>query len=149
MKEVEILVVQTEDSKDLSLPEYETEGAAGLDLKANVDGEVVLRPGERTKVGTGLCVEIPLGYEIQVRPRSGLADKFGITVLNTPGTIDSDFRGEIKVLLINLGSEPFVIKRGDRIAQMVVNKFERANLKISTSLSETARGSGEFGSTGV
>lgn len=140
---------QTEDAKDLKLPDYMTDGAAGIDLSANIDKDVVMKPGQIKIIGTGVMVEIPAGYEFQIRPRSGLAGKHGITVLNSPGTIDSDFRGEIKVLLVNLGSETYTIKRGDRIAQMVLAKVERAVFKIADELSDTDRGTGELGSTGV
>lgn len=147
MGSIDINVVQTEDAKDLQVPKYMTDGAAGLDLYANVTEEI-LGILERKKIKTGLCIEVPNGYEGQVRPRSGLADKYGVTVLNSPGTIDSDFRGEIKVMLINLGDEPFVIKRGDRIAQLVIAKVEKANMIVTKELSSTSRGSGEFGHTG-
>lgn len=149
MYDVEICVVQTDDAKDLELPQYKTEGAAGMDLRAKITETIVLQPFKRIKIKTGLTVEIPKGYEIQIRPRSGIADDFGITVLNSPGTIDSDFRGEMKVILINFGSEPFTIERGDRIAQMVVCKVEKAKLKIKSTLSKTVRGDKEFGHTGV
>lgn len=149
MYDVEIFVKQTDDAKDFELPKYESEQAAGLDLRANVTETVIIKPGQRAAIGTGLMVEIPVGYEIQVRPRSGLAINKGITVLNTPGTVDSDFRGEIKVIIINHGEQTFLIKRGDKIAQMVVNKFERAKLTLKGELSETERGEKGFGSTGV
>lgn len=151
MYDVEMFVRQTESANGLPLPKYETEQAAGLDLYAAI-GEnetVTINPGERKAIGTGLCVEIPIGYEIQIRPRSGLALNRGITVLNTPGTIDADFRGEMKVIIINHGTGAFEIKRGDKIAQMVVKKFERAKLVLTESLSETLRGTKGFGSTGV
>jgi len=131
------------------LPEYKTDGAAGADLCAYVDAEIRLRPMERRLIPTGVFVELPSGYELQVRPRSGLALKYGITVLNTPGTVDSDYRGELQVLLINLGSEDFVIKNGDRIAQAVTTEVSRASFTVTNSLSATERGSSGYGSTGV
>lgn len=136
---------------DLPLPAYETKGAAGLDLRAALaeGGTLVIAPGERRAVPTGLAVQLPAGFEAQVRPRSGLAFRHGITVLNSPGTVDSDFRGEITVILINLGQEPFMIERGDRIAQLVIAPVTQALLKETALLDETPRGAGAFGSTGV
>ncbi len=131
------------------LPAYATEGAAGLDIRANITEAVVLSPLERQLIPTGLFVAIPMGYEIQIRPRSGLAFKHGITVLNTPGTIDADYRGEIKVLLVNLSNEPFSIDPGERIAQMVLAKHETLSWKTTEELPSTERGAGGFGSTGV
>jgi len=133
---------------DLPLPAYETDGAAGLDLRAAISGPVVLQPGGRDLVPTGLIFELPAGHEGQVRPRSGLAAKHGVTVLNTPGTIDSDYRGEVKVILVNLGTEPFTIEPGSRIAQMIVAPVTRATLVEAEDLSDSARGTGGFGSTG-
>lgn len=133
---------------DLQTPRYETEFSAGMDVQAAVDTSVAVRPGERCLIKTGLAVAIPPGYEIQVRPRSGLAVKYGITILNSPGTIDSDYRGEIKIALINLGSEEFVIQRGDRIAQLVVAPVIRARVELVDELETTARGEGGFGHTG-
>jgi dUTP pyrophosphatase len=130
----------------LPLPQYASEAAAGLDITAAE--ELVLEPGQRHAVATGLAIEIPHGYEVQVRPRSGLAIKHGVTCLNTPGTIDSDYRGEVKVILINLGQEAFVIRRGERIAQLVPAPVLRAHFTEVKILEETARGSGGFGSTG-
>jgi dUTP pyrophosphatase len=132
---------------DLPLPAYATDGAAGMDVVAAED--LTLAPGARHAVATGFAVAIPPGYEVQVRPRSGLALKHGITCLNTPGTIDSDYRGEVKVILANLGGEPFPIGRGDRIAQLVPAPVQRATLHEVASLDETIRGSGGFGSTGT
>ena len=134
----------------LALPAYETEGAAGMDLRAAVpeDAPVTLRPGERQMIPTGLSMAIPPGSEVQVRPRSGLAAKHGLTCLNSPGTVDSDYRGELKVILINLGAEPFVVQRGERIAQMVVAPVTRGVFQEVEVLPETARGEGGFGSTG-
>jgi dUTP pyrophosphatase len=130
------------------LPAYETAHAAGMDLRANITETVVLAPMQRILIPTGLYIELPVGYEAQIRPRSGLAFKHGLTVLNSPGTIDADYRGEIKVLLINLGSEPFEIKHGERIAQMIIAKHETANWQVVEQLSETTRGAGGYGSTG-
>jgi dUTP pyrophosphatase len=131
------------------LPKYETSASAGMDLRANLTESIVLKPFERILVKTGLFIELPVGYEAQVRPRSGLALKKGITVLNTPGTIDADYRGEIGVILINLSNEDFVIENGERIAQLVIAKYEQAQLIEVNELSETQRGAGGFGSTGV
>lgn len=131
----------------LPLPDYATDGAAGMDVVA-AEG-LTLSPGARHAVATGFAMAIPEGYEVQVRPRSGLALKHGVTCLNTPGTIDSDYRGEVKVILANLGSEPFPIKRGDRIAQLVPAAVQRATLEEVESLNDTTRGAGGFGSTGV
>jgi len=130
------------------LPSYQTEGASGMDLFADLEGEVVLPPGGRILVPTGIAVAIPPGAEGQVRPRSGLAARSGVTCLNTPGTIDSDYRGEIRVILVNLGEEPFVLRRGDRIAQLVFSPVLRAVLKESHALEETHRGERGFGHTG-
>ncbi|MCI6479496.1 MAG: dUTP diphosphatase [Candidatus Treponema excrementipullorum] len=131
------------------LPSYQTKGAAGADICACIESDVVIGVGERVMVPTGLFFEIPQGYEVQVRPRSGLAVKNGVTCLNTPGTIDSDYRGEIKVILINLGQKPFTVKNGDRIAQIVVSPVEQASFCKVDVLSSTERGEGGFGSTGV
>jgi dUTP pyrophosphatase len=130
------------------LPEYATAGAAGLDIRAHLSEAITLQPLERRLIPTGLFLEIPLGYEVQIRPRSGLAFKHGITVLNSPGTIDSDYRGEVGVLLINLSNEAFVIENGERVAQMVVAAHEQASWKEVSELSDTDRGAGGFGSTG-
>ena len=137
-------------AEGLALPAYETEGAAGMDLRAAVpeDGPVTLAPGERRMIPTGLTMAIPEGYEVQVRPRSGLAARHGLTCLNSPGTVDSDYRGEVQVILINLGQETFVVKRGERIAQMVVAPVTRGVFQAVDALPETARGEGGFGSTG-
>ena len=131
------------------LPEYATPLSAGLDLRANIEESIVLRPMERQLIGTGLYIALPPGYEAQVRPRSGLALKHGITVLNTPGTIDADYRGEVKVLLINLSAEPFTINEGERIAQMVIARHDHAELTLVEELDETERGAGGYGHTGV
>ena len=146
MNTVNIKVVA---SKGAVIPEYKTPGAAGADLCAFLDAPLTIPAGRSALVPTGLFFEIPQGYEVQVRPRSGLAAKSGVTVLNSPGTIDSDYRGEIKVILINLGNADFVINSGDRIAQMIVAPVTQAAFTISDSLSETERGAGGFGSTGT
>ncbi len=134
---------------DVNLPAYETSGSSGMDLQAYISEEIILKPGERKLIPTGLSVAIPENLEIQIRPRSGLAYKKGISVVNTPGTIDSDYRGEIKVLLINLGKEDFVIKKFERIAQMVVCPITKVVLSETNDLPDTIRGEGGFGSTGV
>jgi dUTP pyrophosphatase len=145
-----IAVVRLAHGEGLPLPAYETDQAAGMDLRAAVPDEapLTLEPGARAAVPTGLTMALPPGFEAQVRPRSGLALKAGITCLNTPGTIDADYRGEVKVILVNLGQEPFVIRRGERIAQMVIAPVVQAAWTEVESLDETARGAGGFGSTG-
>ena len=132
-----------------ALPNYESIASAGMDLRANLSAPVVLGPLERAIIKTGLFLELPIGYEAQVRPRSGLAAKKGITVLNSPGTVDADYRGEVGVILVNLSNEPFVIENGERIAQLIIAKHERAEWIEVSELSETERGEGGFGSTGV
>ena len=134
---------------DVNLPTYETSGSSGMDLQAYISEEIILKPGERKLIPTGLSIAIPENLEIQIRPRSGLAYKKGISVVNTPGTIDSDYRGEIKVLLINLGKEDFIIKKFERIAQMVVCPITKVVLTETNDLPDTIRGEGGFGSTGV
>ena len=146
---VEVRIRRLPHAEDLPLPSYATEGAAGADLCAAVDGKVVIAPGERMAVPTGLVLEIPAGYEGQVRPRSGLAIRRGVTVVNAPGTIDSDYRGEVMVLVVNLGAEPAAIGRGDRIAQLVIAPVSRARFTEADDLSRSDRGAGGFGSTGV
>jgi dUTP pyrophosphatase len=140
-----------EHFEGLQLPAYETDLAAGADLRAAVSDTdpMVLKPGERALVPTGFCMALPAGYEAQIRPRSGLAYKHGLTCLNTPGTIDADYRGEVKVLLINHGQDAFTINRGERIAQMVIAPITQPAFEVVTELSDTARGAGGFGSTGV
>ncbi len=130
------------------LPAYETSSSAGMDLRAFIDSDIVLKPFERRLIPTGLYIELPDGFEAQIRPRSGLAIKNGITVLNSPGTIDADYRGEIKVILINLGSDDFTIKSGERICQMVIARHEKAEFVEVSEISETERGAGGFGHTG-
>ena len=150
MRDVKVDVKRLAHGADLALPAYQTAEAAGLDLAAAVpaDAPIVLAPLGRALVPTGLVIALPSGYEAQVRPRSGLAVKHGITVLNAPGTIDADYRGEVKVPLINLGAEPFEIRRGERIAQLVVAPVVQARLVEVSDVSDTARGAGGFGSTG-
>ena len=130
------------------LPAYETSGSAGMDLRAFIEEEIVLKPLDRKLIATGLFIELPLGYEAQLRPRSGLAFKYGISLPNSPATIDSDYRGEIKIALINLSNENFTVKNGERIAQMIIAKHEQAELIQVEELNETKRGDGGFGSTG-
>jgi dUTP pyrophosphatase len=142
------LSVKIVNNSNNPLPEYATLGSSGMDIRANLDAVLVLQPSERVLVPTGLFVEIPLGYEIQIRPRSGLAIKQGITCLNTPGTIDADYRGEIKVILINLSAEPQIINPADRIAQMVLQKVEQIQWVAVNELADSDRGAGGFGSTG-
>ena len=144
---MDISLLRLPNGLDLPVPAYATDGAAGMDVVSAQD--LILAPGARAAVATGFAMAIPDGFEVQVRPRSGLALKHGVTCLNTPGTIDSDYRGEVKVILANLGSEPFAIKRGDRIAQLVPAAVIRATLSEVSSLDDTARGQGGFGSTGV
>lgn len=146
MTKINIKVVAKEGAK---LPLYKTSGAAGADICALLEKPLVIESGKSAMVPTGLFFEIPQGYEVQIRPRSGLAAKNGVTVLNTPGTIDSDYRGEINVILINLGNKPFTVNSGDRIAQMLVAPVTQADFSIVSSLEETERGAGGFGSTGV
>ena len=136
-------------SKEVSLPKYETSGSSGMDLAANIDANINIDPGKTAIIPTGLALSIPKGFEVQIRPRSGLAAKQKISVLNTPGTIDADYRGEIKVILINLGQEPFKVEKGLRIAQMVLSPVVQVQLKEVENLNETERGKGGFGSTGI
>lgn len=142
---VEIKVINTGNQP---LPKYETALSAGMDLRANIDDPILIKPLDRKLIPTGIHIALPEGYEAQIRPRSGLALKKGITCLNTPGTIDADYRGDVGVILVNLSHEDFVVQPGDRIAQMVINKFEQANLVLVESLDETERGEGGFGHTG-
>lgn len=144
---VRVARVETCDSP-VSLPAYQTPGSAGLDLRAAVDVPMVLSPGERALIPTGLRFEIPMGWEGQVRPRSGLAFRHGVTVLNSPGTIDSDYRGEVKIILINHGDEPFTIDSGDRIAQLVFASVQQVKLELVAELTDSVRGAGGFGHTG-
>jgi dUTP pyrophosphatase len=146
---MQIVPVNIINQSDNPLPSYATEGSAGMDIRAYLESPVTLQPLERSLISTGLFIELPAGYEGQVRPRSGLAIKQGITCLNTPGTIDSDYRGEVKVILINLSDIPQMISTGDRIAQMIIAKTERAELLLVQQLNDTVRGAGGFGHTGV
>lgn len=141
--------IKLKNTSSNELPSYATAGAAGLDIRANLTEAITLQPLERRLIPTGLYMEIPEGYEVQIRPRSGLAFKNGITVLNAPGTIDADYRGEVGVLLINLSNEAFVVEPGERVAQMVVAPYVQATWEETTALSETDRGAGGFGSTGT
>jgi dUTP pyrophosphatase len=146
---IEIAVTRLPHNPDLPLPAYETEQSAGMDLAAAIDAPTILAPGARDMIPTGLAIALPPGYEAQIRPRSGLAAKNGVTVLNTPGTVDADYRGEVKVILINLGNEDFVIERGMRIAQMVIAPVTQGLFTEVDVLSDTARGASGFGSTGT
>lgn len=146
---MKIEIKKLDNFGDLELPHFATALAAGADLRAALDAPIDIAPGERKLIPTGFAMALPAGYEAQVRPRSGLAYKHGITVLNTPGTIDADYRGEVKVLLINHGQETFTIQRGERIAQMVIGKLLDVDFEVVTELSDTDRGAGGYGSTGV
>ncbi len=149
MQEIRVSITRDAGCDDLPLPAYETDHASGMDLRAAVTEPVVLDPGARALIPTGLRIALPPGVEAQVRPRSGLAVRHGISMANTPGTIDADYRGEIKVILINLGQEPFTVNRGDRIAQMVIAPVLRATWNLVPTLDETQRGEGGFGHTGL
>ncbi|MDO8589031.1 MAG: dUTP diphosphatase [Armatimonadota bacterium] len=145
---MEVRIERLPEARDLDLPTYATEGSSGLDLFAAVDADLTINPGERKLTPTGIRIAVPPGYEAQIRPRSGLALKHGISMVNTPGTIDSDYRGPVQVIVINQGSQPYTIRRGDRIAQMVICPVVRARLVECDDLPETARGDGGFGHTG-
>lgn len=147
--EVKLEIRRLPEAKDLPLPSYATSGSAGMDLMAAIEDDVVLNPGERKLVSAGIAIAVPQGFEAQIRPRSGLALRHGISMVNTPGTIDSDYRGTVQVIMINHGSEPFTIKRGDRIAQMVIAPVARAILVEMDELDETVRNDGGFGHTGI
>jgi len=150
MNEIAIIAKRLSHAADLPLPRKMTQGSSGCDICAAVDSDVIIDAGGRAMIPTGFCFETPMGYEIQVRPRSGLAFKSGVTVLNTPGTIDADYRGEVKIILANFGDKPFIVKRGDRIAQLVPMKVpETVNFTEQDSINETERGTGGFGHTGV
>jgi dUTP pyrophosphatase len=148
---LELRVLPLPHFEGLELPAYQTEGAAGMDVRAAVpeDAPVLLAPGERGLIPTGLAMAVPPGFECQIRPRSGLAMRHGVTCLNTPGTVDSDYRGEVQVLLVNLGQEPFAVRRGERIAQLVIARYEHVAVHAAENLDETGRGAGGFGSTGA
>lgn len=148
MAEIKILIKRLSKNKDFVLPNYQSSGAVGVDLSASIDAKIILKPLDRSIIPCGISISLPKNIEGQVRPRSGLAAKHGITVLNTPGTIDSDYRGEIKVILINLGKDDFTISQNDRIAQIVFSNIVKANFEEIDSLDDTERGSGGFGSTG-
>lgn len=148
-KQIHVQIKRLENAKDIPLPYYGSDQAAGMDLHAAVEASVVLKPGERALIPTGYAIALPAGYEAQVRPRSGLALKSGLIVLNTPGTVDSDYRGELKVILANLGQEDFIVERGARIAQLVVAEHARVALIETETLDDTLRGEGGFGSTGL
>jgi dUTP pyrophosphatase len=149
MKKITLKIKRKENTQDLPLPKYMSVGSSGMDLYADIDNETTIHPQEVKLISAGIYIDIPLGYEAQIRPRSGLALKHGITVLNTPGTIDSDYRGLIQIILINVGREPFIIKRGDRIAQMVLKEVVQAQVTEVGELEDTSRGEGGFGHTGV
>jgi dUTP pyrophosphatase len=149
MSTIDVKVTRLPHGADLPLPEYQSAQAAGLDLLAAISADLIILPGQRALVPTGIAIALPGGSEAQVRPRSGLAARNGVTVLNTPGTIDADYRGEIQVILINLGHEPFVVKRGTRIAQLVIAPVQHASLTEVRELPDTQRGGGGFGSTGT
>jgi dUTP pyrophosphatase len=149
LEKISIKIIRLQNNSDLPLPGYETEGSSGMDLRAAVEAPVVLNAGEIRLIPTGVCMSIPHGYEGQIRPRSGLALRHGIGMVNSPGTIDSDYRGEISIIMINWGQNPFTINRGDRIAQMVISKVLRADLVSADSLDNTLRGEGGFGHSGV
>lgn len=146
---MKLQIKQLDHGNDLSLPTYATEQSAGMDLRAANHDDITIKPGTTSLIPTGLAIALPNGYEAQIRPRSGLALKHSITVLNTPGTIDADYRGEIGIILINHGSEDFTITRGMRVAQMIISKYTQAKISLVSELSETTRGSGGFGSTGT
>ena len=148
MEQISVAITRLSGSEDLPLPGYMTDHAAGMDLIAAVSGDLVLSPGQRALVPTGIAIALPRGFEAQIRPRSGLALRNGITLVNTPGTIDADYRGEIRIILINHGNEPFVVRRGDRIAQMIVAPVCRVRWDVQAALPSTDRGSGGFGHTG-
>lgn len=148
MHKIKVYVEQTESGKTLPLPKYMSLDAAGMDLYACLDEDVLLEKGKIKLIPTGIKIALPSGYEAQIRPRSGLALKHGISLVNTPGTIDADYRGEIKVIMINFGEEDFSIKHGERIAQMVINKIEQVDFELTDALDKTTRGSGGFGHTG-
>ncbi len=147
MKTVKVNIQRT-DKSDIDLPEYTTEGSAGMDIRAAVTSDVIIQPGDVEIIPAGFIIELPQGYEAQIRPRSGLAAKYGIGVLNAPGTIDSDYRGEVKIILMNFGKKPFTVRRGDRIAQMVVAPYTRVAWNEVDRVNETDRGAGGFGHSG-
>ncbi|NLK20813.1 MAG: dUTP diphosphatase [Epulopiscium sp.] len=145
---LKIKIKRLEGAEDIPLPHYMTRESAGMDLYANIEKEITLKKGAIKLIPTGICIQLPRGYEAQIRPRSGLAYKYGIGIVNSPGTIDADYRGEIKIIMINFGEDDFVIKRGDRIAQMVINKIEQIKWTLVEELEDSERSSGGFGHTG-
>ncbi len=147
-RSLRVQITRQPGTEDIPLPQYETDHAAGMDVRAAVTEPVTLQPGERTLVPTGLRIALPPGFEAQIRPRSGLAIKHGLSLLNSPGTIDADYRGEIRIIIANLGQKPYTIERGDRIAQMIIAPVTRAEWDVVSELQDTARGEGGFGSTG-
>jgi dUTP pyrophosphatase len=149
MEKVRVVIKQLPGSEDIPLPRYMTPHASGMDMHAAVTEEVLLNPGEIKLIATGISIALPEGFEGQVRPRSGLALRHGVSVLNTPGTIDADYRGEVGIILINLGKDPFVVRRGDRIAQLTVNRVFQARLELASDLPDTARNEGGFGHSGI
>jgi dUTP pyrophosphatase len=149
MMKIKVSIKRKEDCNDLPLPAYATSGSSGMDLYADVREDVIIRPGEIRCISAGISLSIPEGYEAEIRPRSGLALKYGITLVNTPGTIDSDYRGLLKIILINLGKDDFTVRRGDRIAQMVFKEYARAQFVETHALDETVRAQGGFGHTGI
>lgn len=149
MEKIRVLVKKSPGDEDIPLPRYMSPNAAGMDLYAAVKTDTTLKPGEIKLISTGMSIALPPGFEAQIRPRSGLAIKHGISIPNSPGTIDADYRGEVRIILINLGENPFTVKRGDRIAQMIIHKVYQAHLEPSTELSSTKRNEGGFGHTGI
>ena len=149
MRNIKVLLKRKKGCEDLPVPKYATGGSSGLDLSADVEGEVVLKPGEIRLISSGIYISIPEGYEAEIRPRSGLALKHGVSLVNTPGTIDADSRGLLSLIMINHGKEPFTIRRGDRVAQMVIKEVIRADIEITDGLDDTVRSSGGFGHTGL
>ena len=149
MEKIRVKIKKSSGNEDIPLPDYMSPNASGMDLHAAVKEETVLNPGEIKLISTGFSVALPPGFEAQVRPRSGLALKHGVSLLNAPGTVDADYRGEVGIILINLGNSPFVVKRGDRIAQMIINKVYQAHLELTSELSPTERNEGGFGHTGI
>ena len=149
MERIDVKIKRVREGSDIPFPRYMTSHSAGMDLYAEIEGELILQPMERKLVPTGIAIALPDGFEAQIRPRSGLAINHGITLLNSPGTIDADYRGEISLIMINLGDKPFTVKRGDRIVQMVINKVYHASWEEVEALEDTKRGSGGFGHTGL
>jgi len=149
LRNIKVLLKRKKGCEDLPVPKYATAGSSGLDLSADVEGEVILMPGEIKLISSGIYISIPEGYEAEIRPRSGLALKHGVSLVNTPGTIDSDYRGLLSLIMINHGKGPFTIRRGDRVAQMVIKEVIRADIEITEGLDDTVRSSGGFGHTGL